>query len=140
HVMAEAIQDVIGKEVQLAYGPPTETGFFYDMFVPGRPITAGDFERINARMGEIIKEDRAFSRYELDAAAGMEKLEEEGNKYKADNAARAMAAADKASSGPVNKSGYQSISVKLLGGTTVQCPPAARLSFYATGTPGKNWE
>src|SRR5262245_44639432 len=34
HVMAEAIQDVIGKDVLLAYGPPTDTGFFYDMFIP----------------------------------------------------------------------------------------------------------
>jgi hypothetical protein len=34
HVMAEAIQDVVGKDVLLAYGPPTDTGFFYDMFVP----------------------------------------------------------------------------------------------------------
>src|SRR6185503_14904368 len=34
HVMAEAIQDVVGRDVQLAYGPPTDTGFFYDMFIP----------------------------------------------------------------------------------------------------------
>src|SRR5262245_14855683 len=57
HVMAEAIQDVIGKDVQLAYGPPTETGFFYDMAAGVRPIAAGDFDRINARIAEIIKED-----------------------------------------------------------------------------------
>ena len=40
HVMAEAIQDVVGKDVQLAYGPPTDTGFFYDMYVPaGRTLS-----------------------------------------------------------------------------------------------------
>ena len=40
HVMAEAIQRVI-PGVLLVYGPPLETGFYYDMHVPeGRPITS----------------------------------------------------------------------------------------------------
>jgi hypothetical protein len=91
HVMAEAIQDVIGKDVQLAYGPPTETGFFYDMFVPaGLKISSDDFGRIEKRIAEIIKEDRPFTRYEVSAKEGLPKLGREGNKYKADNALRAM--------------------------------------------------
>jgi threonyl-tRNA synthetase len=91
HVMAEAIQDVVGKQVLLAYGPPTDTGFFYDMYVPAdRPISSGDFERINARMTEILKEDRPFMRYELGAEEGLVKLEREANKYKLDNALRAL--------------------------------------------------
>jgi threonyl-tRNA synthetase len=98
HVMAEAIQDVIGKDVLLAYGPATDTGFFYDMFVPaGKKISTDHFEKINARMAEIIKEDRGFARYELPATAragatqlGIDKLHYEGNKYKLDNAIRAL--------------------------------------------------
>jgi threonyl-tRNA synthetase len=63
--MAEAIQDVLGKDVLLAYGPPTDTGFFYDMFVPeGKKLSSDHFDAINKRMAEIIKEDRAFTRYE----------------------------------------------------------------------------
>src|SRR3954447_14497563 len=74
HVMAEAIQDVVGKDVQLAYGPPTDTGFFYDMFVPaGKTISSDQFEKINARMAEIIKEDRPFTRYEVPAASSQDK-------------------------------------------------------------------
>jgi threonyl-tRNA synthetase len=129
HVMAEAIQDVIGKEVQLAYGPPTDTGFFYDMHVPGRPLTAGDFERIDARMAEIIREDRPFSRYEEPGAQGLERLRREGNKYKVDNAERAMG---------LPSSVYSD--GKPFAAAPAAEPRAQRLSFYATGQPGKNWE
>ncbi|MFN7337667.1 MAG: TGS domain-containing protein, partial [bacterium] len=56
HIMAEAIQDIVGKQVQLAYGPPTETGFFYAMFVPeGVKISSDQFGAINARIAEIFK-------------------------------------------------------------------------------------
>ncbi len=96
HVMAEAIQDVVGKDVLLAYGPPTDTGFFYDMFVPeGKKLSSDLFEKINARMAEIIKEDRAIMRYELPVKAGFKKLQAEGSKYKLDNADRAVQAGAK---------------------------------------------
>jgi len=117
HVMAEAIQDVLGKDILLAYGPSTETGFFYDMFVPaGKSISTDHFEKINARIAEIIKENRPFSRYEQAGAAGLAKVKSEGNKYKVDNAERALAAAAE-----------HNVS-------------ASPLSFYATGVPGTNWE
>ncbi len=112
HVMAEAIQDVIGKDVLLAYGPATDSGFFYDMFVPeGKKISSDHFEAINRRMAEIIKEDRKFTRVNMSPAEAMPKLDREGNKYKVDNAQRAV----------------------LAGGSSA-------LSFYATGEPGRNWE
>ena len=46
HVMAEAIQRVV-PGVQLVYGPPVETGFYYDIRFPeDRPLKEGDFEAI----------------------------------------------------------------------------------------------
>jgi len=111
HVMAEAIQRIV-PGVQLVYGPPLETGFYYDMAVPAdRPLTSGDFEKIEAEVKKIIAEDRHFTRYEISTQEGMSKLAKEGNKYKVDNAERALKA-----------------------------DPNAKLSFYATGEPGKNWE
>jgi threonyl-tRNA synthetase len=110
HVMAEAIQRVI-PGAQLVYGPPLETGFYYDIAFPeARPLKEGDFEKIENEMAAIVKEDRGFTRYELPAAEGMAKLESEGSKYKLDNAQRALDA----------------------GSDT--------LSWYATGTPGEHWE
>ncbi len=110
HVMAEAIQRVV-PGAMLVYGPPLETGFYYDIAFPeDRPLREGDFEAIEKEMAAIAKEDRAFTRYEMPVDDGMKKLEAEGSKYKVDNAQRAVAAGSDA------------------------------LSWYATGTPGDNWE
>ncbi|MEO1271395.1 MAG: threonine--tRNA ligase [Myxococcota bacterium] len=109
HVMAEAIQRII-PEAKLVYGPPTDTGFYYDIAFGDRPLTTTDFETIEAEMANIIQEDRAFTRYDLAVHEGLEKLKNEGSKYKIDNAERAIEAGSDA------------------------------LSWYATGTPGEHWE
>lgn len=154
HVMAEAIQDVIGKDVQLAYGPPTETGFFYDMFVPaGKVISSDHFEKIDARMAEIVKQDRPFRRYEIGASNGLQKLKGEGNKYKVDNAERALGIPSsvykgKKASEPTGLVARLSEPSALTNGnaghgsesraTKEKSTPA--LTFYVTGEPGKDWE
>ncbi|MDG1978608.1 MAG: threonine--tRNA ligase [Phycisphaerales bacterium] len=110
HVMAEAITNLF-PGVQLVYGPPVEQGFYYDMAFPdGSSVSSEDFERIEAEMKRIVKEDRPFTRYEMPAGPGLDKLREEGSKYKLDNAERAIEAG------------------------------SSELSWYATGTPGTDWE
>ncbi len=88
HVMAEAIQN-LWPEAQLAYGPPLDNGFYYDIALD-KPISADDFPRIEAEMRKVIEEDRPFTRYELEPDTGLSKLKDEGNKYKIDNAQRAL--------------------------------------------------
>ncbi len=110
HVLAEAIQRVV-PGIELVYGPPLDTGFYYDMSVPpGRPLSTDDFEAIERHMAEIIAEDRPFTRYELSIDEGMAKLRTEGSKYKIDNAEKAVAQG------------------------------ATCLSWYVTGLGGRNWE
>ena len=110
HVMAEAIQRLF-PHARLVYGPPLETGFYYDIsFEGGKAISTDDFPAIEAEMARIVAENRPFTRYEMPAAKGMEKLRAEGSKFKVDNAERACEA-----------------------GSTA-------LSWYATGAPGKDWE
>ena len=110
HVMAEAIGRLF-PHAKLVYGPPLETGFYYDIaFEGGRPISTDDFPAIEAEMAKIVAENRAFTRYELPFDEGFEKLRREGSKFKLDNAERAREAGSE------------------------------RLSWYATGTPGSNWE
>lgn len=110
HVMAEAIQRLV-PGVQLVYGPPLETGFYYDMHIPaGKSLSSEDFERIEAEMAKIVAENRPFTRYELPVAEGMKKLQAEGSKYKLDNAQRAVDAG------------------------------SSRLSWYVTGEPQRHWE
>ncbi|MBU3684064.1 MAG: threonine--tRNA ligase [Phycisphaerales bacterium] len=110
HVMAEAIQKLF-PHARLVYGPPLETGFYYDIsFEGGKAISTDDFPAIEAEMARIVAENRPFTRYEMPAAKGMDKLKAEGSKFKVDNAERACEA-----------------------GSTA-------LSWYATGAPGKDWE
>jgi len=87
HVMAEAICTLY-PGTQLAYGPPLEDGFYYDLDCP-QPITPENFERIEAEMKRIVKEDRRFTRYEMPRTDAMSKLDAEGNRFKMDNALRA---------------------------------------------------
>jgi threonyl-tRNA synthetase len=144
HVMAEAIQDVLGKDVLLAYGPATDTGFFYDMFVPeGKKFSSDQFAAINKRIAEIIAENRVFTRYEVGSAEGMPKLKSEGNKYKVDNAERALGVASsvyKGSKPAFADAGDGAQRISGSGGHGPSQTQVRRLSFYATGTPGKDWE
>lgn len=88
HVMAEAIER-LWPDTQLAYGPPLDSGFYYDIYLE-KPFSSDDFEKIEAEMKKIVEEERTFTRYEMAVEPGMKKLEDEGNKYKLDNAQRAI--------------------------------------------------
>ena len=87
HVMAEAVC-ALWPQTRLVYGPPVENGFYYDIDLP-HSLTPEDFQAIEARMAQIVKEDRPFRRYEVPRAEAMAKLDREGNPYKIDNAERA---------------------------------------------------
>lgn len=140
HVMAEAIQDVLGRDVLLAYGPPTETGFFYDMALPaGKKLSSDHFAAIDARMAEIIKQDRPFCRVESPAAEGLERLRAEGNKYKVDNAERALGLPSSVYRGSKPATADVAASQGSAGGGAGA--RAAALSFYYTGDPaaGGTW-
>ena len=110
HIMAEAIAKLF-PGTMLVYGPSLESGFYYDMAFPsGRAPSTDDFAAIESEMAKIIAENRTFTRSDLSVDAGLAKLNQEGSKFKIDNAQRAKEA----------------------GSTT--------LSWYATGIPGTNWE
>jgi threonyl-tRNA synthetase len=63
HVMARAVMRLF-PEVQLAFGPTVEDGFYYDILAP-RPISEEDFPAIEAEMARIIAADERFERIEL---------------------------------------------------------------------------
>ena len=60
HVMATAILR-IWPDAQFAYGPPIENGFYYDFDMKHR-LTPEDFEKIEAEMKKIAKENQKFER------------------------------------------------------------------------------
>jgi threonyl-tRNA synthetase len=58
HIMATAILR-LWPDAQFAYGPPVENGFYYDFDMKHR-ITPDDFEKIEAEMKKIAKENQKF--------------------------------------------------------------------------------
>lgn len=65
HVMAAALVDLYG-DVKFGVGPAIENGFYYDVQLPeGATLSPDDFERIEARMAEIVRADEPFVRREV---------------------------------------------------------------------------
>lgn len=60
HIMATAILR-IWPDAQFAYGPPVDSGFYYDFDMKHR-ITPDDFEKIEAEMKKIAKENQKFEK------------------------------------------------------------------------------
>lgn len=60
HVLATALLRLF-PEIQLAGGPPVDSGFYYDVALD-RSITPDDFEAIEAEMKKIVKENSPFTR------------------------------------------------------------------------------
>ncbi len=62
HVMAEAVQTLF-PGTQIAFGPQTEDGFFYDFEIPeGGSISVDDFPAIEEEMARIISAGAPFER------------------------------------------------------------------------------
>src|SRR5437868_2686582 len=68
HVMARAVMRLF-PGTQLAFGPTTDTGFYYDIDSP-TPITEADFPRIEDEMRKIVKAAEPFERFEKPNAEG----------------------------------------------------------------------
>ncbi len=60
HVLATAVCR-IWPDAQFAAGPPVEGGFYYDVDLAHR-ITPDDFEKIEAEMKKVVKENAPFER------------------------------------------------------------------------------
>ncbi|XP_063905784.1 threonine--tRNA ligase 1, cytoplasmic isoform X2 [Zophobas morio] len=63
HILGEALERVYGG--CLCYGPPIESGFYYDMYLEEKGISAGDFPSLENLMKSIVKEKQPFERLEL---------------------------------------------------------------------------
>lgn len=64
HIMARAVMRLY-PNVELAFGPTTGHGFYYDMALP-HPISEDDFPRIESEMAKIIAEGEPFERFLCD--------------------------------------------------------------------------
>jgi threonyl-tRNA synthetase len=60
HVMAQAVMRLF-PDVQLAFGPTTGDGFYYDVAMEHK-LSEEDFAKIEAEMAKIVKADERFER------------------------------------------------------------------------------
>lgn len=63
HIMGEAMERVYGG--CLCYGPPIESGFYYDMHLEEGCVSSNDFSSLETLCKKIIKEKQAFERLEV---------------------------------------------------------------------------
>jgi len=81
HIMALAVREVFGKDVKVAIGPAIENGFYYD-FLRDEPFSPEDFEKIEARMTELVRKALPFMRTEVQSADAIKKFSDEQEKFK----------------------------------------------------------
>lgn len=80
HIMAQAIKRLY-KNVKLAIGPAIDAGFYYDFDTDYR-FSEADFEKIEAEMKKIIKEDLPIERFELPRLETIKLMKDAGEDYK----------------------------------------------------------
>ncbi|XP_046661414.1 threonine--tRNA ligase 1, cytoplasmic-like isoform X2 [Homalodisca vitripennis] len=63
HILGEAMERMYGG--YLCYGPPIESGFYYDMHMPNTQVSNIDFPVVENIMKTIVKERQPFERLEM---------------------------------------------------------------------------
>ena len=76
HILAKAVIELYGKEVQYAIGPQIDDGCYYDFVLP-KPVTQDDFKTIEDKMREIIKRREDFTRKEVSRAEALEMFKDQ---------------------------------------------------------------
>lgn len=71
HVMAKAVVEIYGEEVQYAIGPQIDDGCYYDFVLPCA-ISKDDFKAIEDKMREIIKRREDWTRKEVTRSEALE--------------------------------------------------------------------
>jgi len=79
HVLAKAVIELWGKDVQYAIGPQVDDGFYYD-FKLDHNISKDDYPAIENKMREILKRKERWTRKEISRAEALELFKDQ--KYK----------------------------------------------------------
>ena len=73
HILAKAVIELYGKEVQYAIGPQIADGCYYDFVFPeGVSVTQDEYKKIEDKMKEIIKRREDWTCKELSRAEALE--------------------------------------------------------------------
>nr|WP_293612752.1 threonine--tRNA ligase [Ponticaulis sp.] len=81
HVLAQAVQELF-PGTQVTIGPTIEDGFYYD-FARDEPFSTDDFEKIEAKMAEIVDRNLPIERQVWKKEDAIAHFKDIGEKYKA---------------------------------------------------------
>lgn len=83
HLMAEALEGLY-PGVKFWVGPALDQGFYYDVDFGGRPFSAEDFAKVEAKMKEIAGGSHPYVRTKVAKAEALETFKNKGDMYKVD--------------------------------------------------------
>lgn len=82
HLMAEAVE-ALWPGTKFGIGPPIESGFYYDMDLPGDvSLTPDDLQKIEAKMTELARNDARFERIPMSWEDAVAYFREKEDPYK----------------------------------------------------------
>jgi threonyl-tRNA synthetase len=81
HLMAEALQELY-PDVKFTIGPPIDQGFYYDVDLGDRTLSADELGSIEEKMVELARRDVSYERHEVSKEDAIDYYEEIGNEYK----------------------------------------------------------
>lgn len=81
HIMATAVMK-LWPEARLGVGPPTDTGFYYDIDIPGVTISEDDFKKIEKEMRKVIAAKQPFEKSMMPTDKALQWAEDAGQPYK----------------------------------------------------------
>jgi len=82
HLMAQAVKDLYGDEVQVTIGPAIKDGFYYDFYSETKKFVPEDFELIEKKMDELAKADLPIVREDISRDDAIKMFREMGEEYK----------------------------------------------------------
>ena len=82
HLMAQAVKELYGTEVQVTIGPAIKDGFYYDFYSETKKFVPEDFEVIEKKMSELAKADLPITREVVSRDAAIKMFRDMGEAYK----------------------------------------------------------
>ena len=82
HLMAQAVKELYGSDVQVTIGPAIKDGFYYDFYSESKKFVPEDFPVIEAKMAELAKADQQVSREVMQRDEAIELFRGMGEDYK----------------------------------------------------------
>ena len=86
HILAQAVQNLY-PHAHFAYGPATETGFYYDIDLGDVKLNEGDLAKIEAQMNKIVKQNLPIKAFTLPRSEAIALMQERGEIYKVEHIA-----------------------------------------------------